>query len=335
MDTIAPTSDTRLFSKMHVLVATFLGAPLAGSILMALNYKRSGRPRHGITALVIGLVSTIGLFVIAYQLPDSFPNLLIPCLSLAAVHLWYQKAQQAEFEAHINAGGQKSSLAPPIGTGVLCLAGIVGVMLVPELLAPGMEFGRKQMFNGGELYCADDITDQQAAALGNYLVEIGFFDGHPKSAQIRKEGDCYQFRIAMQSGWRNNILYIEAGVQMARNISDNVFFGDPVETHYCNEMLETLNTVAAYPRREATYDPSVIIDAPSRQPGVGRPARGNTQSQYIIYVVRSKDTLSSIAKRHGSSVSIIQRLNGIPDADKISVGMRLRIPRNTEQRSRD
>jgi len=52
--------------------------------------------------------------------------------------------------------------------------------------------------------------------------------------------------------------------------------------------------------------------------------RGEAQTQY--YTVGRGDTLSGIAERIGTTWQTLQRLNGIPNADMIYVGQRLRLP---------
>lgn len=47
----------------------------------------------------------------------------------------------------------------------------------------------------------------------------------------------------------------------------------------------------------------------------------------IMYIVKKDDTLWKIAKRFGSTVEDIARVNGIQDEDKISVGQKIFIPR--------
>jgi LysM repeat protein len=44
-----------------------------------------------------------------------------------------------------------------------------------------------------------------------------------------------------------------------------------------------------------------------------------------VYVVKSGDTLSRIAKAHGISIKILKSVNGL-DGDRIAVGVKLKIP---------
>lgn len=50
-------------------------------------------------------------------------------------------------------------------------------------------------------------------------------------------------------------------------------------------------------------------------------------SDYLIHTVRRGDTLSGIAKRYGTSVRSLIRLNNIRDASKLSIGMKIKIAR--------
>jgi len=71
------------------------------------------------------------------------------------------------------------------------------------------------------------------------------------------------------------------------------------------------------------------------------PARGSTGAEAIefhdnfpktgtTYVVRSGDTLSSIAAKHGSAVDWIRHANKIADPSLLQVGQRLFIPQETD-----
>lgn len=54
---------------------------------------------------------------------------------------------------------------------------------------------------------------------------------------------------------------------------------------------------------------------------------GNRQSPYFTYIVKGGDTLSGIAHKFHTTVSELQRLNNIPNADVIKLGSKLMIPR--------
>lgn len=51
--------------------------------------------------------------------------------------------------------------------------------------------------------------------------------------------------------------------------------------------------------------------------------------EYLIYIVQPGDTLSEIAQRYGTTVKVLSDLNQISDPNRIYVGERLRIPKNS------
>ena len=53
-----------------------------------------------------------------------------------------------------------------------------------------------------------------------------------------------------------------------------------------------------------------------------------TGSEYITYKIKKGDTLSEIAKKYGTSVSVLASINNIKDVDKIYAGNTLKIPIN-------
>ena len=128
-----------LFSKAQVSLATFLGAPIAGALLMRMNYKALGHAKAAQQSLIVGTVGTAFLLVLAFFLPDNFPNLVLPIASIFAVRQWYKQAQEATFKTHVANGGQKGSWGTAIGLSflflVLILAIVFGaVMVLPESL---------------------------------------------------------------------------------------------------------------------------------------------------------------------------------------------------------
>ena len=53
-----------------------------------------------------------------------------------------------------------------------------------------------------------------------------------------------------------------------------------------------------------------------------------TPTEYITYKIKKGDTLSEIAKKYGTTVSVLASINNIKDVDKIYAGNTLKIPTN-------
>ena len=66
--------DAALYTSKHVALATFLGTPLGGAVLMALNEHRVGRASAAIKTLLAGLVGTGFLLTIGLVMPDAHPD---------------------------------------------------------------------------------------------------------------------------------------------------------------------------------------------------------------------------------------------------------------------
>jgi nucleoid-associated protein YgaU len=83
-----------------------------------------------------------------------------------------------------------------------------------------------------------------------------------------------------------------------------------------------------------TTPPAAIVSAELQKPTVNPPSEPAASSEAAtpvasqagtVYVVKSGDTLSRIAKTHGTTIQAIEAANGLTD-DRILVGARLKIP---------
>lgn len=105
-------------------------------------------------------------------------------------------------------------------------------------------YGTKKMIDSTELYYTDEVTEAEADALGDYLKEIEFNDDDETiTVQLTKEGDTYQFRMVMKEGYADDDETIEMAEEFAYFLSRDVFDGEEVEMHLCDEELKTLKVV--------------------------------------------------------------------------------------------
>jgi hypothetical protein len=136
MPAMTVPSNIKLFSRAQVCVATLLGAPVAGAILMGKNYKSLGQTKAAGQTLAVGLIGTGILIVAAFLLPAKFPNSVLPIASVVAVYQWYKQAQEDQVNSHFSAGGEKGSWWLAVGIGVLCLAVIMAIIFAAVLVLP-------------------------------------------------------------------------------------------------------------------------------------------------------------------------------------------------------
>jgi hypothetical protein len=72
------TERPRLYSAQQVAVATFIGGPIAGCLLLGSNYGALGKPSQRLQVIVMGAVATAGVLALALVLPKNFPNSIVP-----------------------------------------------------------------------------------------------------------------------------------------------------------------------------------------------------------------------------------------------------------------
>ena len=130
-------SAIRLYSPALVTVATLIGAPVAGCILLAHNYRSLGRQSTAIQLLIWGTLGTVLLLVMSYFLPENFPNGVLPIGYTVGMYLLAKQLQGKDYESHIANGGVKGSTWKAVVTGVGCLCAILAITFVMVFLMPG------------------------------------------------------------------------------------------------------------------------------------------------------------------------------------------------------
>ena len=142
----------------------------------------------------------------------------------------------------IKAGGT-SRLALGLAIGfVVIWAGIVGYVEYEASTTAGV-WGNKLTFNGGDLYYTSSVKEAEATKLGEYLTQGEFFDGSPKSVQIKKSGDIWEFRVVVKQGYEKDEKNVEIFKKIAVTLSKDLFKGVPVDIHLCDPYFKTLRVV--------------------------------------------------------------------------------------------
>ncbi len=108
-------------------LATFLGGPLGGAALLAMNERRLGRAQAAVVTALAGAVGTALLFAMSLALPDNVPGAPLAIVWVLVMRGIAVKRQGAIVEAHVRAGGKKGSGWAAAGIGVACLV----IALVP------------------------------------------------------------------------------------------------------------------------------------------------------------------------------------------------------------
>ncbi len=138
-------SPKSFYSAGQVAWATLLGSWLAGSWLLAMNYRRLGDSGSASFSLLLGFLGTVLIFVVAFYLPDDVPSLVLPIAYTLCMYLGVESLQGEALEKAIANGGTKGSGWVATGVGflaliLLCLILFGFVLLMPdEWYAEGFE----------------------------------------------------------------------------------------------------------------------------------------------------------------------------------------------------
>lgn len=115
----------RLYSEWQTALATWLGSPLAGCLLLARNYEVLENRRAAWQSLAAGVAGTLLLFAVIVVLPENFPaGRGISIATGFAMHQITKQLQGAAIDEHLKAGGEKGSWAVTVFAGIV-VAGIV------------------------------------------------------------------------------------------------------------------------------------------------------------------------------------------------------------------
>lgn len=129
----------KLYSEMQVAVATFLGSPLAGGILMSHNAKVAGQEKEKKNYLIITSAASVALLVLAFFLPERKPgNYLIPLAASWAMRFWYQKVQADFLGGTRFPEAKKASWWLALGISLLVVVGIIALLILAVIMFPSI-----------------------------------------------------------------------------------------------------------------------------------------------------------------------------------------------------
>jgi hypothetical protein len=130
-----PEVSCRLYDPGAVALATLFGSPIAGTILMAINYKRLGQGSSAVGAVASGVVGTALAIWIASLLPQGIGSGMafgLLFITMNAAKTFQGKA----IEDHKRRGGKLASLwgAFFIGLGVAAVIVLAVIAIVMVLM---------------------------------------------------------------------------------------------------------------------------------------------------------------------------------------------------------
>jgi hypothetical protein len=223
--------EYRLFDADAVGLAAFICSPLAGTILMAVNYARLGKTGKGVVAVVLGLIATTLTILIKWNWSKPWGSLG----SFVLVILFFfwtwdiaKKVQGKAVEEHAARGGQLGSKSAAFGVGIATLVGLVVVTSAVVYVYQS----RKIVVIGtrDQVIYSGIATKTNAIALGNLLKRDEYFQDRGVSVLLNKGIGSTTISFGVQDGVWNQTGMLSSFEELVREVAPAVG-GLPIQVH--------------------------------------------------------------------------------------------------------
>jgi hypothetical protein len=228
-----------MYSPRQVALATFLGGPLGGGWLMAVNYKRLGEPAKMRRAIVLSVLAMAAVIAIGFVLGNgaAWVLALLPVFAMREVA---SALQGAAYLRHVEAGGSRGSSWRAAGLGGVSLVIYLGVIFGIVALQFVVNGPRDAVMVGGTgVFYTDGIPRTEAEAVGEELLAIQHLGRDAKrSVQVTRDGDRRVVGFVMK-----DVAFSDDEVQMeyhqfAEPLSRKVYGGAPVDVWFLDGNMQ-------------------------------------------------------------------------------------------------
>jgi len=205
---IGPAIPARLFTEKGTAVASAIVSPLAGTYLIAKNFRTLGKQRVAKLTLIIGGAFTVALLTTLALLPlsvtEKIPQHFIPLAYGILGYLVVKSLQQPDIDAHLQAGGKKGSWQVIVGSGLVSLVPSLGYFFALVSLIPSQQqifVGTAYKFErtGATMhYEKATLSEPDVKFVGTQLEDMGYFSkDNQLPAGFRKEGNKYTIEMVV------------------------------------------------------------------------------------------------------------------------------------------
>ena len=220
-----------MFDAGAVGLAAFICSPLAGAILIAVNYGRLRKAGKGVLAVTLGSIATALNILIKLNWNtssgsldrleyDAFEILLLACMWMCTWEI-AKEVQGKAIEEHIARGGQLGSRETAFFVGIATLAVLFGVICAALYEAQHHKvviIGTKDQV----IYSGIIATKADAVALGNALKSDEYFQGRGASVLLHKGIGSTTVSFGVQDGVWNQTGMLSSFEELAREVAPTV-----------------------------------------------------------------------------------------------------------------
>jgi len=237
--------EFRLFDARVVGLAAFICCPLAGAILIAVNYGRLGKAGKSVLAVIFGLIATALNGLIRWNWKTSSGSLdrleydafEIVFLVVAWFCTWKiaKEEQGDEVEEHVARGGQLGSRWTAFWVGIATLTGLV---VVGGATVSVFQYRKVVMVGAKDQVMYSGLATRAAAvALGNALRSDDYFQDRGASVLLNKGLGGTTISFVVQDGIWDQPGMLSSFEELSREAAPTVG-GFPVQVRLVNSSLE-------------------------------------------------------------------------------------------------
>jgi hypothetical protein len=199
----APPPNYRLYSPAMILVAAFLGFPIAGFLLIGANYRALGRKGASWGAWTGGVLLTVGIMVAAYLLRQHVSIYFFSGIGVLGTYWIAVRLQGSAYAEHVSSGGRTSpawKVAVVVGvvlTFFFCFQGfahwLARVTDMPPLVK--VTVGGRITVNGGE-----GTTEAEARAVGEALLTVPWYADRQRDCGLERKDPGHALSFILKPG---------------------------------------------------------------------------------------------------------------------------------------
>lgn len=245
-----PAPPYTLFDASSVTIATLLGAPVAGAILMAVNYRRLGKEVNAAVVFLCGLTVTI-LAMVSGNLIPATALYSVPIILLVGMRSIAQSLQGPAVKQHVNSGGKLGSRWIAFGLGIGALVVILGGLLILLVIQQVSTISSSKVTIGANdtVYFYGAATKENAQVLGDKLKSIGYFNDKGVTVLLSKGKGGTMVSFAVKEGAWDSPQLVSNFEEIGREIAPAVG-GFPIRVRLMNSQRQ--------PKKEMTVGKTVI-----------------------------------------------------------------------------
>lgn len=234
------TKDLKFYSQKAIGLATFLGGPMAAGYLIRENYLNLEEEENGKKALIIGILSTIFLFVGIFSIPESFienfPSQLLPGIYTVIIYFIVDKIHGKILKQHKIEGNEFHSKWKAAGIGIVSMFIIIAGLLGAAFLSYDDKLYEKyeedmNLFDQNETETFKFFDEKEGKSKNTLILEID-------SLIIPK--------------WEENKRIIER-INAYANFDQNIIDYNAHLTEYCDLRIESFEVIKREIQDETEY----------------------------------------------------------------------------------